>query len=221
MAVVEDRERVGVAPLDQSHQVFVGESLQRLGCEPFSHLTPVRSQARIGSSVRERSDSGTVRTRPEEAPALSASSPARLYCTLVGAALVIAGIIGFFYSSGFDTGVAGVRGDTDEVFGILGVNGWHNLVHIALGLLALAVAGSPSGARTYCLAVGLLYVVLAIWGFADSDGILLGAVPVNDERQPPAPDPRPGRPRCRRGDSYGREADPLAAGTKADAEAKA
>ena len=111
---------------------------------------------------------------------MSASSPARFYCTLVGAALVIAGIIGFFYSSGFDTGVSGVRGDTDEVFGILGVNGWHNLVHIALGLLALAVAGSPSGARTYCLAVGLLYVVLAIWGFADSDGILLGAVPVND-----------------------------------------
>ena len=152
VAVVEDRERVGVAPLDQSHQVLVGESLQRLGCEPFSHLTPVRSQARIGSSVRERSDSGTVRTRPEEVPALSASSPARLYCTLVGAALVIAGIIGFFYSAGFDTGVSGVRGDTDEVFGILGVNGWHNLVHIALGLLALAVAGSPSGARTYCLA---------------------------------------------------------------------
>ena len=112
---------------------------------------------------------------------MSASSPARLYCTLVGAALVIAGIIGFFYSSGFDTGVSGVEGDTDDVFGVLGVNGWHNLVHIALGLLALAVAGSASGARTYCLAVGLLYVLLAIWGFIDSDGILLGFLPVNTE----------------------------------------
>jgi len=112
---------------------------------------------------------------------MATSSPARLYCTLVGAVLVIAGIIGFFYSSGFDTGVAGVRADTDEVFGILGVNGWHNLVHIALGVLALAAAGSPSGARMYCLGIGLVYVVLAIWGFIDGDGVILGLVPLNDE----------------------------------------
>jgi Domain of unknown function (DUF4383) len=112
---------------------------------------------------------------------LDTASPARLYCTLVGGVLVIAGIIGFFYSAGFDTGVNGVAADTDEVFGILAVNGWHNLVHIALGLLALAVAGSTSGARTYCLAVGLLYVVLAIWGFADSDDVILGLIPLNNE----------------------------------------
>jgi Domain of unknown function (DUF4383) len=112
---------------------------------------------------------------------LSESSPARLYCTLVGAALVIGGIIGFFYSPGFDTGVSGVAGDTDEVFGVLGVNGWHNLLHLALGVLALALAGSVSGARAYCLGIGLVYVVLAIWGFIDSDNILLGLIPVNTE----------------------------------------
>ena len=110
---------------------------------------------------------------------MDAASPARLYCTLVGAVLVIAGIIGFFYSAGFDTGTTGVASDTDDVFGLLGVNGWHNLVHIALGLLALAVAGSPSGARAYCLGVGLLYVVLALWGFIDSDNIILGLLPLN------------------------------------------
>ena len=94
---------------------------------------------------------------------------------------MIAGIIGFFYSAGFDTGAAGVAGDTDDVFGILAVNGWHNLVHLALGLLALAVAGSVAGARTYCLAVGLLYVVLALWGFVDSDNVILGLLPINTE----------------------------------------
>ncbi len=112
---------------------------------------------------------------------MSTATPARLYCTLVGAVLVIAGIIGFFYSSGFDTGVAGVTKDTDEVFGILGVNGWLNLLHIALGLSALAFAGSPSGARAYCLGIGLVYLVLAIWGFVDSDNILVGLFPVNNE----------------------------------------
>ena len=112
---------------------------------------------------------------------MATSSPARLYCTLVGAVLVIAGIIGFFYSSGFDTGAAGVAKDTDEVFGILGVNGWHNVVHILLGVLALAAASSPYGARTYCLGIGLVYILLAIWGWIDEDGILIGLIPVNDE----------------------------------------
>jgi hypothetical protein len=112
---------------------------------------------------------------------MSTATPARLYCTLVGAVLVIAGIIGFFYSGNFDTGAGNVAANTDDVFGILGVNGWHNLLHIALGLLALAVAGSPYGARAYCLGIGLVYLVLAIWGWIDGDGILLGLIPVNNE----------------------------------------
>jgi Domain of unknown function (DUF4383) len=112
---------------------------------------------------------------------MDTASPARLYCTLVGAVLVIVGIIGFFYSAGFDTGVDGVAADTDDVFGILAINGWHNLLHIALGVLALAVAGSTSRARAYCLGIGLVYVVLAIWGFIDSDNIILGLLPLNNE----------------------------------------
>jgi Domain of unknown function (DUF4383) len=110
---------------------------------------------------------------------MSTSSPAQLYCTLVGAALVIAGIIGFFYSASFDTGTSGVLANTDDLFGVLGVNGWHNLVHILIGLLLLACAGSA--ARSAALGVGLLYLVLSIWGFADSDNVLLGLVPVNTE----------------------------------------
>jgi hypothetical protein len=110
---------------------------------------------------------------------MDSASPARLYCTLVGGVLVIAGIIGFFYTAGFDTGTNGVAGDTDEVFGILAVNGWHNVVHILLGLLGLLAAGYA--AREYALGVGLIYLILAIWGFADGDNIILGLVPLNNE----------------------------------------
>ena len=68
------------------------------------------------------------------------ASPARLYATLVGGALVVAGIIGFFYSASF-----GSPGDVDDVFGILAVNAWHNIVHIltgAIGLLAQRIAAA-------------------------------------------------------------------------------
>jgi len=112
---------------------------------------------------------------------MDASSPARLYATLVGAVLVVAGIIGFFYEASFATGNEIV---SDDVFGILAVNGWHNVVHILLGLIGLAMAGTTSGARTYCLGAGALYIVLAIWGFLeieDGFGVLIDLVPINTE----------------------------------------
>ena len=107
---------------------------------------------------------------------MDTSSPARLYCTLIGAVLVLAGILGFFYEASFDTGDSI---QSDEVLGILAVNGWHNLVHIAIGVLLLAAAGTA--ARSAALAVGLVYLVLAIWGFIEEDNVLISLVPVNDE----------------------------------------
>jgi hypothetical protein len=114
------------------------------------------------------------------------SSPARLYCLLVGAALVVAGIIGFFYEASFASGDS-IR--SDDVFGILSVNGWHNLVHIAIGAVLLLAAGSA--ARGAALVVGVLYIVLCVLGFiaTSNNGIgfvaendtLLKLVPVNNE----------------------------------------
>jgi hypothetical protein len=112
---------------------------------------------------------------------MDATSPARLYATLVGAVLVVAGILGFFYEASFATGNSIVA---DDVFGLLAVNGWHNVVHILLGLLGLALAGNNESARFYCLFSGVLYVILTIWGFAvvdDGIGDLIGLVPVNNE----------------------------------------
>jgi hypothetical protein len=106
------------------------------------------------------------------------TTPARLYAGLVGAVLVIAGIIGFFYSSSF-----GSPGEVDDVFGILGVNAWHNLVHIATGALGLlAYSAGSRASRTYALGIGVVYIIVAIWGFAIGDGdSILGFIPVNTE----------------------------------------
>jgi len=106
------------------------------------------------------------------------STPAALYASLIGAVLVVAGILGFFYSASF-----GSPGNVEAVLGILDVNAWHNLVHIATGALGLlAFASGPRASRTYALALGVVYVVVAIWGFViGSHESILGYVPVNTE----------------------------------------
>jgi hypothetical protein len=104
---------------------------------------------------------------------MSDASPARLYATLVGGVLVVGGIIGFFYSASF-----GSPGHVDDVFGILSVNAWHNLLHIFTGAIGLLVAGYA--ARQYAWGLGVLYIAIAIWGFIIGGGeSILGFIPVN------------------------------------------
>jgi Domain of unknown function (DUF4383) len=104
---------------------------------------------------------------------MDAPSPARLYATAVGAALVVFGIIGFFYSASF-----GSPGEVEEVFGAFAVNGWDNVLHILTGVLGLIAADYAS--RRYSLCLGVFYVGLALWGFAVGSGeAILGFLPVN------------------------------------------
>ena|SRR5215212_9417779 len=107
------------------------------------------------------------------------SSPAKLYCGIVGAVLTIAGIIGFFYNAHFGSG-SDVFGDdmSVKVFGILAVNGWHNVVHLATGVLGLLAVGYF--ARQYALALGVVYIAVAVWGFIIGSGeSILSIVPIN------------------------------------------
>jgi len=104
-------------------------------------------------------------------------APAQLYALVFGAVLVVAGIVGFFYSASF-----GSPGDVDAILGILDINGWHNLVHIATGALGLAAAGSYASSRTYAILLGVVYVVVAVWGFVIGSGeAILGIIPINTE----------------------------------------
>jgi hypothetical protein len=117
---------------------------------------------------------------------MEASSPARLYCLLVGGVLVLAGILGFFYEASF---AVGTEIEADKVLGLLAVNGWHNLVHLGIGALLLVAAGGA--ARSAALLVGILYLILAALGFIATggdgigfvaeNGVLIDVVPVNDE----------------------------------------
>jgi len=107
------------------------------------------------------------------------SSPSMLYAGVVGAVLVLVGIIGFFYNATF-TSDESVR---DAVFGLLDVNGWHNVLHVMTGVVGLlAFSAGVHAARTYAMAVGLLYLAVAVWGFMIGSGdSILSIIPVNTE----------------------------------------
>lgn len=112
---------------------------------------------------------------------MTGRSPAQLYALVFGVVLVAAGILGFFYNASFATGDDTLT-DRDAVLGILDVNGWHNVVHTATGLLLLAVAGSYAKARTYALGLGGVYVLVAVIGFIYGDGdSIFRLIPVNTE----------------------------------------
>jgi hypothetical protein len=106
-------------------------------------------------------------------------SPAQVFALVIGLTLVAAGIAGFFYNASFSTGDDLPR---DAVIGILDVNGWHNVVHIATGVLGLALARSYDGARLYALGGGAAYLAVTVAGFIAGDGgEILGLIPVNTE----------------------------------------
>ncbi|MEX2195557.1 MAG: DUF4383 domain-containing protein [Thermoleophilaceae bacterium] len=110
---------------------------------------------------------------------MTGRSPAQVYALVFGAVLVAAGILGFFYNASFG---AGDEVERDAMLGILDVNGWHNIVHLASGLALLAFAGSHGGARMFVLAFGLVYALVTVLGFIYGDGdAIFSLIPINTE----------------------------------------
>lgn len=106
-------------------------------------------------------------------------SPAQLFALVVGLALVLAGVAGFFYSASFATGDSVER---DALLGVMDVNGWHNTAHVLTGAIGLLVAGSYAASRIYALAVGAVYLLLALVGLIVGAGeVIVGLIPVNTE----------------------------------------
>lgn len=103
----------------------------------------------------------------------------QLLATLVSVTFVLAGIIGFI--PGLTTNLydglefAGDDG-TAEILGIFDTSILHNLVHLTFGLVGLALARTYSGARTYLIGGGLIYIALWLIGLVGG----LDWIPAND-----------------------------------------
>ena len=106
-------------------------------------------------------------------------SLAQWFCLLVGPTLILVGLLGFFAESRFDTAMGGDPGALDgHDFIIFEVNGWHNVVHIASGLLLLLGAARHTLAKTVLIVFGATYVVVSAIGLIDGDDVL-GVIPVD------------------------------------------
>src|SRR3954447_9161233 len=100
-------------------------------------------------------------------------SAAELFDVTMGPVLLVVGLAGFIASAAFDTGDP----DGSDLI-IFEVNGWHNLVHIASGLLLLAGVRSYAAARTVTLLFGATYGLVTIIGWIDGNDVL-GLFPVD------------------------------------------
>ena len=135
-----------------------------------------------GTSANARNTSGRGGTHGDTKRGLT---PAQLYCLLGGLALLLAGIFGFLADATFDTSTTvdpeggnvggGLQGDSFLGFE---VNGWHNIVHLASGLVLLAAFRNWRLAKTVAIGFGLVYGLVALIGLIDGSDVL-GFIPVN------------------------------------------
>jgi hypothetical protein len=102
-----------------------------------------------------------------------------VFCLVVGATLVLVGLLGFLAESKFDTSSGGDGGALDgEKLILFEVNGWHNVVHIASGVFLLALMRRHDTARIAALSFGAIYGVVTLIGLVDGKDVL-GLIPVN------------------------------------------
>ena len=85
----------------------------------------------------------------------SAKTPGQLFALVFGAVYVLVGIMGF---------IDPLVDDQDKLLGIFGVNGLHNVAHLAVGALLLFGSRAPDTARMVNLVVGVVYLLLGVLG---------------------------------------------------------
>jgi len=95
---------------------------------------------------------------------------AKTLAALFGIVFLAIGILGF---------VPGIT-TNDMLLGTFMVNGSHSIVHIVSGVIFLLAAMSGAGpSRMWFQIFGLIYAVVAIWGFVVGNGMVLGFIANN------------------------------------------
>ena len=100
---------------------------------------------------------------------------------IVGAVFLLVGVLGF---------VPGITANYDQLqfaghhseavlLGLFQVSALHNIVHLLFGLAGIALARTASGARSFLLYGGAIYLVLFIYGLVIPQDSAGNFVPLN------------------------------------------
>ncbi len=96
--------------------------------------------------------------------------------TLVfGIVFILIGVLWFVPAVTTATTMEGHR----LLLGIFEVNLWHNIIHLASGVVALLCCSSALASKRYFQIFGIVYGLVAVLGFFDVEGPLLGLVAHN------------------------------------------
>jgi hypothetical protein len=101
--------------------------------------------------------------------------------TVVAATFLLVGVLGFVPGITTHYGDMGAAGHHSmaKLLGVFQVSVLHNVVHLAFGLVGLALARTALGARAYLLVGGLVYLVLWVYGLVIDMDSGANFVPLN------------------------------------------
>lgn len=99
----------------------------------------------------------------------------------IGAVFLLVGILGFIPGITSNVDQLGFAGHHSEamLLGLFQVSVLHNAVHLLFGVAGLVLARSASGARSYLLFGGIIYLVLWIYGLVVDQESAGNFVPLN------------------------------------------
>ncbi|USQ85768.1 DUF4383 domain-containing protein [Streptomyces phaeoluteigriseus] len=115
-------------------------------------------------------------------PMTSARTPVQQAALLVGAVFLLVGVLGFIpgITTDYDTMKFASHDSGAELFGIFQISVLHNIVHLLFGVAGLVMARTASGARTYLLTGGAIYLVLWLYGLVVGHTSDANFIPLNN-----------------------------------------
>lgn len=101
---------------------------------------------------------------------------------IVGVAFVLLGLLGFVpgVTTNYDTLRWAGHHSGAELFGVFEVSGLLNVVHLAFGVVGLAMARTFVRSRAFLLGGGLLYLALWVYGLLMDRASEANVVPLNN-----------------------------------------
>ncbi|MFG2054686.1 DUF4383 domain-containing protein [Micromonospora sp. NPDC048930] len=108
-------------------------------------------------------------------------APVRRAAATVGVIFLVIGVLGFI--PGITTHYGDLKfaghGSEAKLLGVFQVSVLHNIVHLLFGVAGLVLARTISGARTFLLGGGVIYLVFWLYGLVTDQGSGANFIPFN------------------------------------------